>query len=75
MARYCKRTFNVLERKRAAKESETQRQQELIYGLISDNDTKTIKLFPMIETQRYIKLTKKTAESLTAILNHQIQKW
>jgi len=46
-----------------------------IFGLIPNDEEKTMLLFPMDNEKNNIVLTKKTAEILIEMLTHQIRKW
>lgn len=47
----------------------------VLFAIIPDDQTHTMTLFPLEEGQTAIKLTKKTAEILIAMLDRQIQEW
>ena len=46
-----------------------------VFGLIPNDKTHTMILFPMEGDETAIKLTVKTAKILIAMLDHQIHKW
>lgn len=47
----------------------------VLFAIIPDDQTQTMILCPMDEGQTSIKLTKKTAKILIAMLDRQIQEW
>lgn len=70
---YCKLPSGDLEEPLTLKEK--QDVEDGIFGLIPDDKTHTMILFPMEGDETAIKLTIKTAKILIAILDHQIHRW